>query len=229
MYGTMTERRPTPAQLKRRLARAPQRRIPGRQGQIRRGRLHLRGIADRALHLQQPQLPLHRSRAAPRPLLAVVLETRRQDRIPGPVGRGRRALPRVDRQPPPPRRNARGNEGPLPPSRRVHPRRPRPALPRSRAPPLSQLQRPKTPGYHPDTWISPGFARLRDRRSGPKTTCYQALPTRPEVATPVWNHPPYDDPGKPSILHRPQSTASISDCLLHHHSLHSWRTRTRSA
>ena len=60
----------------------PALRLRGRQGQDRRDRLHLRGKPDRALHhLQQPQLPLRRPTAAPRPLLAALLETRRQDRL----------------------------------------------------------------------------------------------------------------------------------------------------
>ena len=51
-------------------------------------------------------------------------------------------------------------------------------------PPAQPARTTQNPGISPNTWTSPGFARLRDRRSGPKTTCYQALPTRPEVATP---------------------------------------------
>src|SRR6266540_327963 len=65
------------SQAARAATRAPERRLPGRQSQARQGRLHLRRQPRGALHdLQQPQLPLPRPRAAPRPLLAAVLEDR---------------------------------------------------------------------------------------------------------------------------------------------------------
>src|SRR3974390_1294959 len=117
-------------------ATAPAPRLRGRQGAHRRDRLHLRGLAARALHLlRQPQLPLPRPRAPPRPLLAADLEGAGQDRHPPALGRGCRAVPRVDRKPPPAGRPPGPHARPLPPSRRADPRQPRSSLPRPPAPP----------------------------------------------------------------------------------------------
>ena len=89
-----------PRQLERRLERL-RADYEAAKAQARRDRLHLRGQPRRALHdLQQPQLPLRRSRPAPRPVLAALLEAGRQDRLQAALRRRRRPLPRVDRQPP---------------------------------------------------------------------------------------------------------------------------------
>ncbi len=155
-------------------ARAPARRLRDRQGAPRRDRLHLAGQPRRALHhLQEPSLPLRRPSAAPRPLPPAVLEAERQDRLQAAGSRGRRAIPPVDRQPPPPRVRARADARHLAPSRRAHPGSPRPALPRARTPPprarVDQLDKRKTPGYRADPPISQGLAPLRHAPISPQT------------------------------------------------------------
>src|ERR1039458_3768708 len=136
----------------RRPARAPARRLRDRQGRRQRVRVHLRGVTDRALHvLQEPQLPLRGPRAAPRPVLAAVLEGERQDDLAAVIRRGHRDLPGMDHRPPPPRSRARADARPLPTSRRADPRQPRPTLPRPHtstpAAPLSHLNAHETRGH----------------------------------------------------------------------------------
>ena len=181
----MTERRPSPKQLERRLERL---RVDYEKAkaQDRRDRLHLRGQPARALHdLQQPQLPLRRSRPAPRPVLAAVLERGRQDRLQAALSRRRRPVPRVDRQPPPPRSRTPADARPLPPGRRANPRQPRPAVPRAPTPQASGLAQPARSPLNPGICryprvLHPSAGRLRR----PKPPYYQVLRSRSEVATP---------------------------------------------
>ena len=70
-------------------------------------------LIERYTCSREPQLPLRGPRAAPRPVLAAVLEGERQDDLAAVNRRGRRDLPGMDHQPPPPRSRARADARPL--------------------------------------------------------------------------------------------------------------------
>src|SRR5450755_97670 len=122
-------------------------RLRGGESPPRGDRVHLSGLADRALHqLQEPQLPLPGPRPAPRPVLADLLEAERQHRLQDPARRRRRPLPGMDRQPPSTGSDPRSDARHLPPRRTTASRRPRPTVARlTTAPPPDRLSAAQTP------------------------------------------------------------------------------------
>ena len=179
----MTQQRPSKAQLERQLQ------CLRRDYEAAKARMAKSASSARA-HCKSSTPPAATpTAAAPTPsaataLLAAHLEGARQDRHSPTIRRRRRPLPAVDRKPPPARSPPGPDARPLPPGRRTDTGQPRPPIPRAAASPppapLSQLEQPKPR----DITMSPAFAPLNMRHRAPKTTAYQALLTRPEIATP---------------------------------------------